>query len=60
LVFFAAKQKDRGSKNNNNYKTARNSNSCTRNTLESKIDIALAVYTCQTKINGTSHTSRDW
>jgi len=34
-------------------------NSCTQNTLESKIDIELTVYTCQTKINGTSHMSRD-
>jgi len=34
-------------------------NSCTQNTLESKIDIELTVYTCQTKINGTSYMSRD-
>jgi len=34
-------------------------NSCTQNILESKTDVALTACTCQTKINGTSHISRD-
>jgi len=34
-------------------------NSCTQNTLEFKIDIAVTICTCQTKINGTLHISRD-
>jgi len=47
----AAKQKNVAAKNNNNKKhKTETANVCTQNTLESKIDIVLTLYTCQTKI----------
>jgi len=43
------KETDRGSKTTTTKTETAVVNSCTQNTLESKTDVALTVYTCQTK-----------